>query len=403
MLPIFIFDKDILAHFPDSYDRRVDFIWQSLQEIQNELKAQGSSLWVLYGTAIDSFKQLCREFPIAKVFTNHDYEPSAQARDNRVHEFLLSQGVEFETFKDQCLFEKSEILSGAGTPYTVFTPYKKAVLKALKQSPPKSFSSGGNSFFQTSPQKIPSLADLGYRKTDLNWAAPRIHADVLKHYKERRDWPAKDACSRLGIHLRFGTLSIRRAAIAALEKSDTWLSELIWRDFFMQILFHFPKVVDGSFRQKYEKIKWRTSARDLERWKTGTTGFALVDAGMRELSQTGYMHNRVRMCVGSFLTKHLLIHWSEGEAHFAQKLLDYDLASNNGNWQWVAGTGCDAAPFFRIFNPDLQFKKFDPQAQYVKKWVPEWGTSKYPAPMVNLAEARDRALRAYHESQKKDV
>ena len=403
VLPLFIFDTDILYPL-DRRDARVHFIHQAVSQLKDELQQHQSDLMVRTGRPIEVFKQLVQDFPFSKVYTNQDYEPSAVRRDQEVEKFLKSQGIEFCTHKDQVLFEKDEILTGQGKPYTVYTPYKKKVLEHLSSFYLQSYPNQKyfNSFDKTVRlEEMIGLKDLGFEKSDLVFPGKEISVAMLKNYQQTRDFPAlPNGTSRLGIHFRFGTISPRVAARLGKKYSSVWLSELIWRDFFMQILWHYPHVVKSSFRPEYDKIAWRNSKGDFERWCAGETGYPLVDAGMRELNATGYMHNRVRMVVGSFLTKHLLIHWLKGERYFASKLLDYDLAANNGNWQWVAGSGCDAAPYFRIFNPQTQLQKFDPDLEYVKKWVPELNDPRYAKPIIDHNAARERCLREYAKALK---
>lgn len=400
---LFIFDTDILAGL-DRTDARVHFIHETVGGLKEDLQGKGADLWVRHGRPLEVFKALAAKNDIAAVYTNHDYEPAARARDDEVAAFLRERGIEFRTFKDQCLFEKSEILTGMEKPYTVYTPYKKKVLDLLRPRHLEPFDSGrqqGRFHRAPKPEKMPTLAEIGFSPSSIPWPPRRIPRAVIRTYDKTRDFPAlENGTTKLGLHLRFGTVSVRRLAREAKELNAVWLSELLWREFFMQILWHFPFVEKRSFREEFEEVKWRGSTADLERWKAGMTGYPFVDAGLRELNATGHMHNRARMVVASFLTKHLLIHWREGERYFASKLLDYDLAANNGNWQWAAGTGCDAAPYFRIFNPTAQAKKFDPDGVYIRRWVPEFGTSKYPAPMVDHDVARGRALRAFHEALK---
>ncbi|MEK2645683.1 cryptochrome/photolyase family protein [Bdellovibrio sp. BCCA] len=405
VLPLFIFDTDILSKLKDPADARVSFIHQTVSEIKESLQKQGSDLLVRYGKPQDVFKSLSREMEIHSIYTNHDYEPAARRRDQHISEWASKSGIEYRTFKDQTLFEKDEILTASGKPYTVFTPYKNKVLATLDDFYLESYPNENyeKSFIrQPKPEKMISLEEMGFKKTKIKFPALTLSSEVLKNYAQNRNFPAlENGTTHLGIHLRFGTLSIREAARAARKYSETWLSELIWRDFFMQILWHFPEVEKHSFRPEYDKISWRNSSKDFAKWCEGKTGYPLVDAGMRELNATGYMHNRVRMVTASFLCKHLLIHWYKGERYFAEKLLDYDLAANNGNWQWAAGSGCDAAPYFRIFNPQAQAEKFDPDGEYIKKWVPEFQTSRYPEPMIEHAEARGRCLQAFTKALKK--
>ncbi|QDK38083.1 deoxyribodipyrimidine photo-lyase [Bdellovibrio sp. NC01] len=405
VLPVFIFDTEILEKLEDREDPRVTFIYQTIANLKEELQAKGSDLLVRHGKPLEVFKELFAKLPVEAIYTNHDYEPYARARDEHVAKLATKHKIEFKTYKDQCLFEKDEILTGQGKPYTVFTPYKNKVLENLtsfylKSYPNKKYEKSYAQIKKAEP--LISLKQMGFETTKIALPSNKISSKTLKEYAEKRDIPSEEkGTTHIGMHLRFGTVSIRELAREAKKHSDVWLSELIWRDFFMQILWHFPQVEKQSFRPEYDKIEWRKSKKDFERWATGTTGYPMVDAGMRELNATGFMHNRVRMVVASFLCKHLLIHWSEGERYFAKKLLDYELSSNNGNWQWAAGSGCDAAPYFRIFNPEAQEAKFDPKQKYVEKWIPELHTDKYPEPMIAHVEARGRCLQAFTKALKK--
>jgi deoxyribodipyrimidine photo-lyase len=400
VLPIFIFDKDILEKLENENDARVSFIYQQIKNLQDELATLGSSIWVYHGSVLEAFKLLTQTFSIGEVYTNEDYESYAIKRDNLVKDFLLSQNIAFKTFKDQVVFDGSEILKADGTPYVVYTPYSKVWKNKTIESPIQSFSNSShfNAFLQLSPITIPSLEQMGFTKSELTFPLATVNNSTIKNYEHDRDFPFKLGTSRLGLHFRFGTISIREKAQKSAIVSEKWLNELIWRDFYSSILYHFPHVEKNSFRPQYDQIEWRNKETEFEAWKTGKTGYPLVDAGMRELSATGFMHNRVRMVVASFLTKHLLIDWRWGEAYFAEKLLDFDLASNNGGWQWAAGSGVDAAPYFRVFNPTLQQQKFDPQNIYIKKWVKEWGTYAYPKPIVEHALARERCLATYKKA-----
>lgn len=399
IVPIFIFDQLILERLKNPKDLRVQFLHQTLTELKQKLVDIGSDLLVFHGKPLEVLKSLHSEIGFHGIYTNHDYEPYPQMRDTEVRNWAQTAQVELHTFKDQVIFEKSEILTDQKKPYTVYTPYKKKWLAHLKSDSFKSFESENlaeNFFNPTKAQKLLSLDSLGFQSQEFIFPEKTVSASTLKNYGDHRNFPyIEKGTSLLGVHLRFGTVSVRKMATLAQKTSDVWLSELIWREFFMQILWHFPKVANSSFRPAFEKVKWRDDADDFKKWCTGKTGYPLVDAGMRELAQTGYMHNRVRMVTASFLTKHLLMHWFKGERHFASLLLDYDLSANNGNWQWAAGTGCDAAPYFRIFNPETQLEKFDPDLVYVKKWVPEFGTRAYPSPMIDHKEARDRCLKAF--------
>ena len=395
VIPIFIFDKDILDLLEDKYDRRVDYIHQALEKINQELKEFGSSLLTFRGKPLDVFKQLEKDFEIKSVFCNRDYEPAAIKRDDKVKDFLDSKKIDFFDFKDQVIFEKHEVAKDNGEPYTVYTPFSKKWKKLLSE---KDYNTNNlkNDQFQILPKKkILSLKEIGFEETDLEFEEPKLESKIIDVYDKTRDFPALDATTHLGVALRFGTISIRKCVKFALNHNETWLNELIWREFFMQILFHFPKVVNYCFKEKYENIAWRNNEAEFEKWCNGETGYPIVDAGMRQLNQTGQMHNRIRMVVASFLTKHLLIDWRWGEAYFAKKLLDYDLSANNGNWQWAAGCGCDAAPYFRVFNPDEQTKKFDIGLKYIRKWNPDFEKDILENRIVEHKFARERALETY--------
>ncbi|MEN9951815.1 MAG: hypothetical protein RLZZ520_83 [Bacteroidota bacterium] len=398
ILPIFIFDTQIIDKLQKPEDLRVQFIHQTLTDIDFQLKQIGSGLTVFYGTPVQSFSELKRSYKITTVFTNHDYEPYAIKRDKQIQEMLGEEGVLFQTYKDQVVFEQKEVTKDDGLPYTVFTPYSRKWKARLAENPIKSFSSETqlNHLFKYNPPALPTMESMGFVKQDWDYPSTKVTDDIIKNYAAQRDFPAINGTSRLGVHLRFGTISVRQLVLNSANKSETYLNELIWRDFYHQILYNFPHVGEGrSFRKEYDQIQWRDSEADFEKWCKGETGYPIVDAGMRELAATGYMHNRVRMITASFLTKHLFIDWRWGEAWFASKLLDFDLAANNGGWQWAAGSGCDAAPYFRIFNPALQTEKFDKKAAYINKWVPEFNTLTYPAPMVQHEFARKRCLENY--------
>jgi len=395
VIPTFIFDKEILGQLEDKYDRRVDYIHQALEKINLELKESESNLLTFYGKPLEIFKQLEKDFEVKSVFYNRDYEPSAIKRDDEVKNFLDSKGIEFLDFKDQVIFEKNEVAKDNGEPYTVYTPFSNKWKKRLTDDDYASVKINKDQFLNLPSKKILSLKEIGFEKTDFDFEEPKLESKIIDTYDEKRDFPALDATTHLGIALRFGTISIRKCVKFALSHNETWLNELIWREFFMQILFHFPKVVNYCFKEKYENIQWRNNEAEFKKWCDGETGYAIVDAGMRQLNQTGRMHNRIRMVVASFLTKHLLIDWRWGEAYFAKKLLDYDLSANNGNWQWAAGCGCDAAPYFRVFNPDEQTKKFDKELKYIRKWNPDFEESILDNRIVEHKFARERALENY--------
>jgi len=390
-----------LDQLPQKADRRVTFIHTALTQLQQQLKKMGTGLQVFHGTPLQAFEQLTKQYPIEQVFTNHDYEPYARERDDQISDYLQQQGITFNTYKDQVIFEKSEVVKDNGSPYTVFTPYSKRWKATLQDFNLKAYHSEKHfsNFYKQNPLPLPSLTSLGFESTEESFPSSAIDNTIIKQYEKYRDYPAVEGTSRIGVHLRFGTISIRELVRKAKQLNETYLNELIWREFFQMILWHFPQVGKGqSFKPEYDFIQWRNNEKEFDRWCKGTTGYPIVDAGMRELNTTGFMHNRVRMITASFLTKHLLIDWRWGEAYFAQKLLDYELASNNGNWQWAAGCGCDAAPYFRIFNPYTQTKKFDPQQLYIKKWVPELNEFTYPHPIVDHDEARKRCLEAYKKA-----
>jgi deoxyribodipyrimidine photo-lyase len=393
VVPLFIFDDAILEHLPKD-DARVTFIYESLSKINEKLAEFGSSLLVKKGQTHEVWQQLVSEFDIKEVFYNKDYEPYAIKRDQAITELLAQNGVKVQAFKDQVIFEEAEITKADGLPYTVYTPYKNKWLEKYRTLAP--VVEYDTTFFSknwlASAFVFPALSAIGFETSAIKVKPHNLTKIVTYH--ETRDFPALDTTSYLSPHLRFGTVSVRKLVNWAARKNDVFLSELIWREFFMQILYHFPKVVQHNFKSAYDGIEWRNDQADFQRWCSGTTGYPMVDAGMRELNATGYMHNRVRMVVASFLCKHLLLPWQWGEAYFAQKLLDYDLSANVGNWQWAAGTGCDAAPYFRVFNPDIQLQKFDSKGQYIRKWIPEFDLG-YGAPMVEHAMARDRAIATY--------
>ena len=437
---VFVYDTEILDVLPSRTDRRVEFILQSVDELGHELAARGGQLIVLNGSARAQIPRLAARLGVQAVYANHDYEPDALARDAAVAHAL--KPCEFLTRKDQVIFEKDEILTQGGTPFSVFTPYKNAWLKKLEPFflqayPVEQYA--GNLAQAPGKFKAFSLADLGFSATNLQAlgiaggavTAQKLFADFaprMARYRDVRDFPAKKGPSYLSVHLRFGTISIRELARAAWlatragggEGAATWLSELVWRDFYFMILHHHPQVVTRAFKPAYDAIRWHNDAALFEAWCAGRTGYPIVDAAMRQLNQTGYMHNRLRMIAASFLVKDLLIDWRWGEKYFADQLNDFDLAANNGGWQWAASTGCDAQPYFRIFNPVTQSEKFDADGAFIRRYVPElarcdaraihapWTLSldaqhaagvvigrDYPAPVVDHAAARLRALELF--------
>ncbi|MGV6861980.1 MAG: cryptochrome/photolyase family protein [Putridiphycobacter sp.] len=393
--PIFIFDTNILDEL-EKDDARVTFIYNTLKQINAELNKVNSSILILHGKPEEIWQKLIEQHDINTVFTNRDYEPYALKRDRAIKSMLDKANIEIRGFKDQVIFEPKEVLKADGKPYTVYTPFKNKWLSQFKTATHTKVNKYELKNLVNSNYEFPSIESIGFKKSTIK--VKPFDLSVTENYHEKRDFPAADATSNLGPHLRFGTVSVRQIINQldlSIEGDHTFLTELIWREFFMQILFHFPDVVDHNFRKKYDGVKWLNDQKEFDKWCKGETGYPMVDAGMRQLNQTGYIHNRVRMVVAGFLCKHLLIDWKWGEAYFASKLLDYDLASNNGNWQWAAGTGCDAAPYFRIFNPIEQLKKFDKSHAYISKWVPELNTTDYPDPMVEHKFARERALETY--------
>ncbi|WP_316811231.1 deoxyribodipyrimidine photo-lyase [Pedobacter heparinus] len=400
VLLLFIFDENILSKLASKQDPRLTFIQQTLEALNLELRQYGSGIEIKYGKPEQVWAAILNTYQVKEVYANQDYEPYARERDDALAEYLTSEHIRFNTYKDQVIFEMKEILKADGNPYTVFTPYfrqwrQKLNAFYIKPYPVKKYL---QNLLQKKGTIIPALEEIGFQKSDQKFPGQSFE-NKLKAYEEKRDFPAEDATTHIGLHLRFGTISIRAAAMTALDqKADKWLSELAWRDFYMMILWHFPAVVQQAFKPAYDNIRWINNESDFKNWCTGHTGYPLVDAGMRELNATGYMHNRVRMVVASFLTKHLLIDWRWGEAYFAEKLLDYEQASNVGGWQWACGCGNDAAPYFRVFNPELQAKKFDPENKYIDRWVPELKQQKHVKPIVEHAFARERVLKVFKQA-----
>jgi deoxyribodipyrimidine photo-lyase len=396
VLVIFVFDPEILDKLNDKEDKRIAFILQQLKTINSELINHGSGLMVLHEQVIPSFEKLKSEFDLKEVYTNHDYEPYALLRDSKVAEFLSQAGIPFYTFKDQVIFEKAEIMKSDGTPYTIFTPYSKRWKEHFSKLDLQEYPSEKylTKCLRIESQSIPRPEDIGFKSSKCSLPLVNIEEETIRNYHLTRNLPSVNGTSQVSTHLRFGTISVRYLVKLAAEWNEQWLNELIWREFFMMILFHYPHVVNDSFKKKYDQITWRNNEIEFQAWCTGQTGYPIVDAGMRQLNETGFMHNRVRMIVASFLCKHLLIDWRWGEAYFAQKLLDYELSSNNGNWQWASGSGCDSAPYFRIFNPTAQTLKFDPKLAYIKNWINDFKID-YLRPIVQHEFARKRALETY--------
>lgn len=402
VLPIFIFDKEILEKLPKD-DARVSFIFETLQNMRNELQTKvSSSIGIYYSTPDKVFNELSESYDIQEVFTNRDYEPYAKKRDKSIKHLLEKKGIKFTTFKDQVIFEENDVLKDDGDPYVVYTPFKNKWKSIFNPSTDLKIHYTSQYLDNTiEHSRLPnlSLSDIGFEKSSIKIPDYTVTPDLIENYEDTRNFPAIDGTSRLGPYLRFGVVSVRKMMKKATnEKNEVFWSELIWREFFMQILYHYPHTTHKAFRPKYDRITWRNNEDEFEKWKKGQTGYALVDAGMRELNTTGYMHNRVRMLVASFLCKHLLIDWRWGEAYFAEKLLDFDLSANVGNWQWAAGSGVDAAPYFRIFNPMTQVDKFDKQREYINKWVPELQQLTYPDKIVDHKFARERCLETYKKA-----
>ncbi|MEQ8416949.1 MAG: deoxyribodipyrimidine photo-lyase [Imperialibacter sp.] len=402
VLPIFIFDPQILSKLEEKTDARVSFIHGTLLGLKKQLEDHGSSLYILYASPEAAFSRLTTEYDIKAVYTNRDYEPYANERDTAVRTLLTEKGIGFYSFKDQVIFEKEEILNDTGGVYKVFTPYKKKWLAKWRNLQLEEFSitPSSSNFHKTKPYPVPSLQEIGFANSSIIIPPSTFDESVIAAYDKNRDFPAIEGTSRLGIHLRHGTISVRAAVIKAAALNQTWLNELIWREFYQMVLYNFPHVVHNAFKPQYDLIPWRNDEEQFQKWCEGMTGYPIVDAGMRELNTTGYMHNRVRMVVASFLTKHLLIDWRWGEAWFARKLLDFELASNNGGWQWAAGTGTDAQPYFRVFNPESQTDKFDKDKEYIRRWVPEYDSKNYIKPIVEHKFARQRAIDTYKAALK---
>ena len=396
--PIFIFDKSILDKLPNN-DQRILFIYQEIESLKKSYQNLGSDLWVYYGEPSEIIPKIAQELNCSSVYFNNDYEPYALQRDQEIQVSLNNIKIEFIGNKDHVIFEKNEVLKDDGKPYTIFTPYSRKWKANLKEEDLREYSiekHTGNLVQKQQEEALITLEEMGFESKVLHDFPDRIAKnEILNNYHLSRNFPAVKGTSKLSLHLRFGTISIRKLALIAREQNETYLNELIWRDFYQMIIFHFPKSAENSFKAQYDKIIWEKNEAHFDSWCTGKTGYPIVDAGMRELNATGFMHNRVRMVVASFLTKHLLLDWRLGAAYFAEKLLDFELASNTGGWQWAAGCGCDAAPYFRVFNPQAQQEKFDKSFEYIKKWVPEYGTSSYPEPIIEHKFARERILQRF--------
>jgi deoxyribodipyrimidine photo-lyase len=397
--PVFIFDTEILDKLEDKDDGRVTFIHQELQRLNAELQTHIATLIVKFGKPLEVWDEILRNYDVAAVFANEDYEPYARDRDNKVEKFLQERGIPFLTYKDHLIFSKSDILKNDGKPYAVYTPYSKQWKLKFQEAHVRSYPSESiSNYLKSDFQDIVKLTDIGFTKSEIEFPDRLPNDGIISKYDKTRDIPSINGTSRMSAHLRFGTISIRRLMKIAIDLNEKYWNELIWREFYSSILWHFPQTIDQNYNRKYDGVEWINNEDDFDMWCQGRTGYPIVDAGMRELNVTGFMHNRVRMIVSSFLTKHLLTDWRWGEAYFARKLLDFEQASNVGGWQWAAGTGVDAAPYFRVFNPTLQMEKFDPDLKYVKKWIPEYGSKDYPNPIVDHKMARVRAIQTYKKA-----
>lgn len=402
VIPLFIFDTNILDKLENKSDRRVDFIFQVLEKLNADLQKHSGQFQIEIGKPIDIFKKLSVEYTIKEIHCNEDYEPYAIERDRIIEEWSGENRIRFKRHTDQIIFAPGKILKPDKTPYTVYTPFSKKWKSAFKSEYTAEFKiTDLSNLYRENSNPLPDIQQIGFKKTDLKLRIPEIETLRLNNYKETRDFPYLDSTSKISIHLRFGTISIRKLVQFAVKSDENFLNELIWREFFMHIVYFFPEVEQTAFQAKFKNIEWNTDLELFNKWCDGKTGYPIVDAGMRELASTGYMHNRVRMITANFLTKILFIDWRLGEKWFADKLDDYDLALNNGNWQWAAGCGCDAAPYFRIFNPDEQIKKFDPELKYIRKWVPEFESFEYPKPMVDYKSAREKYLNVMAKQLKK--
>lgn len=400
VIPIFIFDNEIISELPKQ-DKRISYIYIEIEQIKQQLNSIGSDILVYYGNPEKIIEDLIKDKSISNIYTNTDYEPYAIERDSKISILCKTHNIEFKSYKDQVIFEKNEIVKANGEPYLVYTPYSKIWKKNLDNSllSDHSVKKYKSNFFKiTNIEKLISLEEMGFEKIDFINYNKELNLDVISSYESTRNFPSVKGTSNMSVHLRFGTVSVRELVSQAQKTNEKYLNELIWREFFMSILYHYPNTATENFHQKYNNMQWRNNEEEFQLWCEGKTGFPLIDAGMRELNETGLMHNRVRMVVANFLTKLLLIDWRWGEEYFALKLLDYEMSSNVGNWQWASGTGVDAAPYFRIFRPDMQVERFDKDLKYIKKWIPHYNEN-YIKPIVDYKFARERALNAFKSLQ----
>ena len=402
VLPIFIFDSNITNKLNQN-DHRLNYINNILDGLNKKLSKNKKKIYIYKGDPIEIISKLIIKLKIKEIYLNKDYEPYARDRDDKIEKLCVANNVSYNSFKDHVIFEEDQIVKKDGTPYVVYTPYSRKWIEKFQSNQVDSYPSELNLDGLLDSDKIREVNYLmDFEKNIINPKTYKLDKDLIDKYEETRNYPALDSTSRIGVNLRFGTVSTRKIVKTSSERSNnTFLKELIWREFFIQILWHFPHTTEKPFKEKYERIEWRYNMDDFKLWCDGKTGYPIVDAGMNQLNKTGFMHNRLRMVVGSFLCKHLLIDWRLGEKYFADKLFDYEQASNVGNWQWVAGCGVDAAPYFRIFNPEEQQKKFDKELQFIKKWIPNYNKDNYINKIVNHKFARERCLNTYKKALNK--
>jgi len=402
VLPIFIFDSNITIKLNQN-DHRLNYINNVLDGLNKRLSENKKKIYIYKGDPIEIISKLIIKLKIKEIYLNKDYEPYAIDRDDKIEKLCVANNVSYNSFKDHVIFEEDQIVKKDGTPYVVYTPYSRKWIEKFQSNQLDSYPSELNLDGFVDSDKIREVNYLmDFEKNIISPKTYNLNKDLIDKYEETRNFPALDSTSRIGVNLRFGTVSTRKIVKTSSERSNnTFLKELIWREFFIQILWHFPHTTEKSFKDKYERIEWRNDMDDFKLWCDGKTGYPIVDAGMNQLNKTGFMHNRLRMVVGSFLCKHLLIDWRLGEKYFADKLFDYEQASNVGNWQWVAGCGVDAAPYFRIFNPEEQQKKFDKELQFIKKWIPNYDKDNYINKIVDHKFARERCLNTYKKALNK--
>ena len=402
VLPIFIFDSNITNKLNQN-DHRLNYINNVLDGLNKRLSENKKKIYIYKGDPIEIISKLIIKLKIKEIYLNKDYEPYAIDRDDKIEKLCVANNVSYNSFKDHVIFEEDQIVKKDGTPYVVYTPYSRKWIERFQSNQLDSYPSELNLGGFVDSDKIREVNYLmNFEKNIISPKTYNLNKDLIDKYEETRNFPALDSTSRIGVNLRFGTVSTRKIVKTSSERSNnTFLKELIWREFFIQILWHFPHTTEKSFKDKYERIEWRNDMDDFKLWCDGKTGYPIVDAGMNQLNKTGFMHNRLRMVVGSFLCKHLLIDWRLGEKYFADKLFDYEQASNVGNWQWVAGCGVDAAPYFRIFNPEEQQKKFDKELQFIKKWIPNYDKDNYINKIVDHKFARERCLNTYKKALNK--